>query len=219
MARKAHNIHYIYKTTCNVTGKWYVGMHSTSNENDGYMGSGLRLRRSIRKYGVNEHTKEILEYCDSREKLVLREKQIVNSELLKEDLCMNLCLGGEGGHGSKFLTKEQLSKGGVNANKVLRDRFEESPQLKKEWVEKISEGMKKAYTNGTRTIIHDNFKMGTFHTDETKQLMSEIRKGTGSGEANSQYGTCWITKDGLNKKIKKEELPEYLEKTWIRGRK
>ena len=49
--RKVKNIHYIYKTTCNITGRWYVGMHSTSNENDGYMGSGKRLRYSIRKYG------------------------------------------------------------------------------------------------------------------------------------------------------------------------
>jgi hypothetical protein len=32
--------------------------------------------------------------------------------------------------------------------------------------------------------------------------MSENKKGTGIGETNSQYGTCWITKDGENKKIK-----------------
>ena len=97
MGRKKANIHYIYKTTCNVTGKWYVGMHSTSNLEDGYIGSGLRLRRSIRKYGVDNHTKEILEYCNSREELVLREIEIVNSELVSDENCMNLKCGGSGG--------------------------------------------------------------------------------------------------------------------------
>ena len=97
MARKEKNIHYIYKTTCDVTGKWYVGMHSTNNLEDGYLGSGDRLRYSIRKYGKDKHTKEILEYLDSREELAKREREIVNKELIKEYLCMNLVVGGEGG--------------------------------------------------------------------------------------------------------------------------
>ena len=49
--------------------------------------------------------------------------------------------------------------------------------------------------------------------------MSEIRKGTGTGETNSQYGTCWVTKDGSNKKIKKEDLETYLNEGWCKGRK
>jgi hypothetical protein len=63
-----------------------------------------------------------------------------------------------------------------------------------------------------------NFKNKT-HSDETKKLISEKRKGTGLGETNSQYGTCWITKDGTNKKIKQEELETYLNEDWLKGRK
>jgi len=78
MARKEKNIHYIYKTTCDITGRWYIGMHSTYNLEDGYIGSGKTLRRSIRKYGKENHTKEILEFLENREDLAKREKEIVN---------------------------------------------------------------------------------------------------------------------------------------------
>ena len=110
MARKEKNIHYIYKTTCNVTGRWYIGIHSTSNLEDAYMGSGLRLRRSIRKYGVENHFKEILEFFDTREELVNREKEVVNFELIEEDLCMNLVAGGNGGFISVDGYKKVLRK-------------------------------------------------------------------------------------------------------------
>ena len=60
---------------------------------------------------------------------------------------------------------------------------------------------------------------GKKHKDETRKKMSEIKKGTGIGEKNSQYGTCWVTKEGINKKIKIEELSIYIENNWIKGRK
>ena len=127
MGQQKEKIHYIYKTTCDVTGKYYVGMHSTSNENDGYMGSGKRLRFSIRYHGVDNHTKEILEYCTSREELSKREREIVNLELINEVLCMNLCLGGDGGRG--FTSEEQK----LNAKKSNEKQavLRQNP----EWVE------------------------------------------------------------------------------------
>jgi len=38
------------------------------------------------------------------------------------------------------------------------------------------------------------------------------------GEKNSQYGTCWVRKDNLEKKITKNTLTEYLDLGWIQGR-
>ena len=80
MPRKQKKYHYIYKTTCKITGKFYVGMHSSDSLEDGYLGSGKILGYSRAKYGDENHVREILEFCVSREQLKSREKEIVNEE-------------------------------------------------------------------------------------------------------------------------------------------
>lgn len=216
MARKKHNIHYLYKTTCNVTGRYYIGMHSTSNIDDGYMGSGKRLRYSIRKYGVENHIKEILEYFDNREDLSKREREIVNEQLISEHLCMNLIIGGEGGRG---FTSEEQKLNAIKSNEKQKLLRETDPEWNKKKSNKLSKSIKKAYQEGkiNRNVNYD--WNGKNHSEETKKKLSDIKKGTGIGETNSQYGTCWITKNGLNKKIKKEDLDIYLEEGWVKGRK
>lgn len=97
MPRKQKHYHYIYKTINLLSGKYYIGMHSTNNLEDGYMGSGKRLRYSINKYGKENHKVKILEFFNSREELKKREEEIVNlNEIAKID-CMNLKVGGYGG--------------------------------------------------------------------------------------------------------------------------
>ena len=211
MARKEKTIHYIYKTTCNVTGKWYVGMHSTSNLEDGYMGSGKRLRYSIRKHGKDNHAKEILEYLKTREALVLREIEIVTKELIADDKCMNLKEGGYGG----FSSEEHMIKCHNGASEWQKNNWKNGIFRSK--IEKVLlENVKKAHQNGR--IKYNTFNDKT-HSEKTKQLMSEQRKGTGIGETNSQYGTCWVIKDDINKKIKKEDFETYQLDGWLKGRK
>lgn len=88
--------HYIYKITRD-DGRYYIGMHSTDNLDDGYFGSGKLITRSIKKHGREKHTKEILELLESRALLVKREKELVSPELVRDVQCMNLGLGGHGG--------------------------------------------------------------------------------------------------------------------------
>jgi hypothetical protein len=213
MARKKSNIHYIYKTTCNVTGRWYVGMHSTTNIDDGYMGSGKMLRHSIRKYGVETHTKEILEYLPNREKLILREKEIVNKELIGDGKCMNLKEGGSGG----FSNKEHMlkcSKAGNSKQKELR----KTDSL-------FSENIRKKHSKNQLLRLkvnpekYKNFKSdwnGKKHKESSKKLIGEKSSINQKGKNNSQYGTCWITNDIENKKILKgDKIPN----GWRLGRK
>jgi len=47
------------------------------------------------------------------------------------------------------------------------------------------------------------------------------REGKHDGTKNSQFGTMWIynLEEKLSKKIKKEDLPDYENLGWLKGRK
>jgi len=206
MARKEKKYHFIYKTTNLLNGKYYIGMHSTDNLDDGYLGSGVRLRYSVNKYGRENHLREILEFVNNRIDLRKREEEIVNLNEIAKKECMNLRVGGE--WGSIDIRYEKQSS-------WLKSKWNE-----KEYRDKITrlsrERMRQHHKNGK--IKYDTFT-GMIHSNETKKKMSDAKIGTGTGENNSQFGTCWITKDGINKKIKKEELEGFLSSGWIKGRK
>jgi hypothetical protein len=210
MPRKQKTIHYLYKTICLVTDRYYIGMHSTDNLEDGYMGSGKRLRYSIRKYGVENHTKEILECFETRELLIEAEKVAITPEMLVDENCMNLMGGGKGG----FISDEHY----INLKK-LASEYQKEKWLNAEFVSDFKEksiiALKQRHKLGKQPIPN---WLGKKHSDETRIKMSIIKKGTNLGKENSQYGTCWITKDGDNKKIKIQDIDTYLKNGWVRGR-
>ena len=90
MSEKIYKYYYIYKTTNLINGKYYYGMHSTDNLNDGYMGSGTHLKRSFEKYGKENFNTEILEFLSNKQELLKREKEIINEEVLNDSKSMNL---------------------------------------------------------------------------------------------------------------------------------
>lgn len=89
--------HFVYKTMCLITGKFYIGKHSTNNLNDRYLGSGVRIQRSVKKHGADSHCRAIIALCDSSEQACKREQEIVNDRLLSDPNCLNLTRGGTGG--------------------------------------------------------------------------------------------------------------------------
>ena len=61
----------IYKTTNLITGNFYIGQDSKNNPL--YLGSGLLLNKSIKKYGKENFQKEIIEYCTTKDQLNIQE--------------------------------------------------------------------------------------------------------------------------------------------------
>jgi hypothetical protein len=187
-------------------------MHSTNNINDGYYGSGKRLWYSINKYGKENHIFEILKYFESRKLLKEAEKELVNENTLKDPMCMNLKLGGEGGlNGLCEESIKKIREGSTNfLNKLWLD-----PNFIENHKKRASNRFKKMHIDG---VLKYNTFTNKKHTDESKNKMSISHRGRGIKENNSQFGTCWVFKNELDKKINKIDLNVYLNNGWKLGR-
>ncbi len=175
----------IYKTTNIKNSKFYIGAHETFILEDGYLGSGKILKRSIKYYGLLNFKREILEYCNNANDMYNREAEIVNKELLNNKLCMNIIIGGRCG-----LTPDLIANGHKRQRWLLKND--------KDWRKKRSAKASKSLKGRPGTFINKK------HSKETIQKMCLIRGGTGTGKSNSQYGSRWITNGIKNSKIKKD---------------
>ena len=175
MARKEKKYHFIYKTTNLLSGKYYYGLHSTDDLDDGYLGSGRRLRYSINKYGKENHKREIIEFCKNRKELICRESEIVTlDEIAKED-CINLIVGGAS-QGHSLSTREKLSllKKGVPLSENHKKSLSKSSA--KYWLGKSrSDEVKQKISRAKRG--KPSSMLGKTHTEETRKKMSESAKG------------------------------------------
>lgn len=211
----------VYRVTNRVNGKIYIGVHITSNLDDGYMGSGLALKRAIEKHGLNNFDKEVIALCDSAEAMFNLEKELVDESFVARPDTYNIKLGGAGGW--DFINREGLMftdgwREARDRNFVLvqqgyrRWRETHDPEEHSRKVRESHAAFKPGYTNPFR---------GKSHSDATKKKISEANSISQRGSANSQYGTCWIMdpSSGFSKKVKKEDAQYWLERGWVRGRK
>jgi len=117
-------------------------MHSTDNLDDGYLGSGTHLWKSIKKYGKDQHVREVLEHLSTRKDLSNREMQIITAEVIKDPLCMNFRTGGTGNQPGRTSNEEVRAK--MSASQ-LRRRANETDDQKAIRAASISKAVKQAY--------------------------------------------------------------------------
>lgn len=181
-------------------------MHSTSNLDDGYMGGGTRIRNSIRCHGREIHHKEILEYLPDRISLSKRESEIINEDLLKDPLCMNLNIGGEG-IGLPIPHREESKRKIGKSNSILQSGTKNS-QFGSIW---ISNGKISKKINKSDKIPNGWIRGRT----GKKEYIENTEKRSNKGCNNSQFGSIWITDGYINKRhTKGEEVP----KGWSYGK-
>ena len=171
-------------------------MHSTINLDDSYYGSGKRIGYSILKYGLENHTKEIIEYCNSRDELTKREKDIITPELLKDKLCLNLREGGEGGWGhinsNEAFRKAKNKKAGqitgaMNGKKTLANlTFEQrSARTKK--------GIQTKRNLGIFDLSMKIWQQASQSTEAREKRKATLKNiNHQQGEKNSMHGKMWI---------------------------
>ncbi len=146
--------HLVYKTTCLNTGRFYIGLHSADDLEDDYLGSGLRLRRSIKKYGVAAHKREIIQIFKTRAEASNYEKEILTEKLIKDPECLNCGPGGLGAVDRSATSEETKLKLSIASKNYVRT---------KEWYEK---------TVSTRKLNNSYF-----HTPETKAKIGLANSG------------------------------------------
>lgn len=95
--------YYVYKITNTINNKFYIGSHKTQDLNDDYFGSGMYLKRAIKKYGKENFKKEILYYLNSIEEMRTKETEVLQQH--RNDPTYNLKFYSMGGN-----TREKYSK-------------------------------------------------------------------------------------------------------------
>jgi group I intron endonuclease len=149
---------YIYKIVNLLNNKIYIGQQQHINKY--YYGSGLLIKKAIKKYGKNNFIKEIICECNSREDLDEKEKyyiKLYNST--DKTVGYNLSEGGSLGG--------PLNKGHIHSTKSKN---------------KMSDSQKKRIQKNGHNMI------GFKHSSESIKKMSKAKKGKYTGKNNPMYG-------------------------------
>ena len=155
----------IYEITNKINNKKYIGKHITKNINDNYFGSGIAIKRALKKYGIKNFEKKILYILDNEAEMIAKEKELVNENIILDNNYYNISLGGKGGTTVLF-KKHPLYKN-------YCEKIKKSQQLRSK---EISETVKK---------LHEEKKVGMYgkkQTENQKKIVSDTQKGRKKSE-------------------------------------
>ena len=152
----------IYKITNLINKKFYIGKDISSDSN--YFGSGLLIKKAIKKYGIENFKKEILDETNDYEDLSIKEKYWINHfDSTNLDIGYNITKGGDGGdtlskHPNLVSIKEKISNSSIVKGKTYEEAFGE--EKAKEYKEKLKSKMNLSIfseeSNQSRKLFFDN---------------------------------------------------------------
>ena len=203
---------FIYCTRNLINNKKYIGQHKYCGKIDKYyLGSGIALNNSIKKYGRKNFKREIICECETLEELNNKEIYYINLlDAVNSKEFYNLALGGNGGEGNHWW--ENSSKEARNKSNLIRSqkmKGENNPFYGKKHSRETRD---KLSFNASQRIGKKNPFYGKHITDEHKLKMNNAL-GDISGKNNPFYGkkhtekTRKIMRDFANKKFAN---PNYL---------
>jgi len=164
--KNQYKYHILYETINNINGKKYIGIHSTNDLNDGYLGSGAKIIEAIKKYGKENFTRTILKFFDSRKQLLEAEKEVVNEAIVNDKKYYNVSLGG-----MSFI--DSLVKLD-NVDAFILHQSNAGKKGAKAFYNKLTEKEKNEWhVKGGKSSINPG---GYFMSDNGKKNISEARK-------------------------------------------
>lgn len=176
--------HIIYKTTNHINNKIYVGMHSTYNLDDGYMGSGTLLRKAVAKYGEDNFSTQILHSLPDRKSLIEMEREIVDKLFVARDDTYNIVIGGGGSTLSsnrvyktnlEYKFHKRLAKLNLSYNSFINTVLEFS--IYDAIInEEAGEHLDECTYHMIKALAPDNFKYNSEKKNKYKQHQSEIKR-------------------------------------------
>jgi hypothetical protein len=189
-------ISHLYRIDNTKNGKYYIGKHNGVEQN-GYWGSGLKLKHSISKYGVETFKYTVLVISDE-DTIFELEKNLVTTQLIENDnRCMNLMCGGFGGGIPSQSTRQKLSEAKINHPMYLN----------KHRGEKIRQALLGSKLSEERKDKIRQKAIGRIHSDESKKKRNE-----------SISKLIWINNGKSNYRINKELKESYLNQGFLLGR-
>lgn len=215
--------YYLYEIKNLVNGKIYVGVHKTKTLDDGYMGSGKVILSAIKKYGIENFSKSILETFDNVETMFAREKEIVTDDFLSRDDVYNLRRGGHGGFDYINKDSQKLRLHNKRARKNTDKKLEEKygsdwrsilGKIGSDHANTDASKEKRKMTRRTKGVKSCADVMNTPEVNNKRKHTFE-KIGHQKGEKNSRFGSMWITNGEINQSVHKDSvIPE----GWHRGR-
>ncbi|MBR5297106.1 MAG: GIY-YIG nuclease family protein [Parabacteroides sp.] len=197
---------YIYITTNKVNGKQYIGKKTSQKFDPTYLGSGIKLKEAVKKYGSENFSVHILCECNSREELNSKEIEYIDHfGAYKSSNFYNISAGGDGGNtyaGKSDSEMREISKkisiansGSNNGNKGQYVGPKNSMYGKKHTLEtrrKISESLKKSNVDRSHPWTVESEEKRSNTLKRFKRYWKVTRLSDGSIFENFTNRMIWI---------------------------
>lgn len=236
---------YIYMTTNLVNGMRYIGQHSSKEFDKYYYGSGKLIKEALSQFGHDNFKCEVIEWCKTYEELNAREIYWINFYKAdsREDF-YNLAYGGSNskyalrgenhpfynkkhkkesidkmrkskqgennpmyGKHQSVETKYKIGKNQIGCKNHMYGKHEDAYWFNKTRTEDTKKKISETRIKNNIALGENNPFYGKRHNKETKDMMSNIQKGR-----------IYINNGTDTKRVKPEELDDYLLNGWAKGR-
>ena len=145
----------VYRTENKINGKFYYGVYNTKRNRHDYLGSGLLLKKAIKKYGRDNFIRRTIMEFDNDEDAYDLERLIVNQDFVDREDCYNLKIGGLGSRGLKWTDEQKLQRSKAYAGN-------KNPYYGKKHSEEVKHKMR--YGNArNRAVVIDGIKYESIH--------------------------------------------------------